>query len=235
MTANAHQSSQTFCIEWKPLIALPNCPPRRRHYRRTSYDDPPDTKDAFKPFKDPVTYRWTPGSLVTVNNQEKSHLEVYKVCSVFWRPDHQTYLTVPYDCTEYSVSDRYKGEPLDTWETLRFGHEAIRGRCVSVVGHCNANDLLAAKGPSNWLGELIPPKHQRHEDPAIANTTGPSLLAGDISIIMAMAALSDSPSKIKETIERSFRPPTWVRHGQWDRASKLHVHPRASICPDLWH
>ena len=236
MTANALPSSPTFYIEWKPLVALPQYTERRAHYRRPSCHDPPDMKEVFGEIDNPVTYRWTPGSLVTVNDQEKSYLIDYKECSVFWRPEHGTYLTVPYDCTRYNVRDRRRRDFLDTWETLRFSHEAINGRCVSVVGHLRPNQLLAAKGPPNWLGELIPPVHQRHGEPAMPNTTGTSYLAGDISIIMALAALSNSSGMIKETIEWSFRPPnqqTWVAHRQWDRASKLNVHARAYLCPDL--
>lgn len=237
MTANALQSSPTFYIEWKALVARPEYNERPQHYRRPSVSDPPDIRDAFRRFNNPVTYRWTPGSLVTITGQERSCLQDYKVCSVFWRPDHQTYLTVPYDCTRYNVRDKAAMSILDTWEPLRFGHEAINGRCVSVVGHCRPNELLAAEGPKNWLGELIPPIHQRHDEPAFPNTAGTSYLAGDISIIMALAALSNSPEKIKETIETSFRPlnkQTWVPHGHWDRASKLYLRTRAYQCPDLW-
>jgi hypothetical protein len=222
MTISALTPFTPFYILWKPLVTLPEHTERPRCYRRTSLCSPPVIKEAFQQqISQPIIYKWTPGSLVPASPQDLPYLEEYKTSSVCWRPDHQTYLTVPYDCTEYSVTDKARDDPLDHWERLKFNHEAIEGRCVSVVGHYNGNEVLAAAGPRNWLGELIPPAHQRHDEPAVPNTAGTSYLAGDISIIMALAALSNTPDLVRWTIANSFRPPnelTWVPHGQMDRS-----------------
>lgn len=218
MTTDALAIYTPFYLLWKPLMALPQHTERPRWYRRTSLCSPPVTKEAFQQqSSQPFIYRWTPGSLDQASAEDLPYLEEYKTSSVVWRPDHQTYLTVPYDCTQNSVTDMERHDPLDHWERLKFNHEVIDGRCVSVVGHRNGNDVLAATGPHNWLGELVPPAHQRHDEPDLPNTVGPSYLAGDISIIMALAALSTTPNLVRWTIANSFRPRnelTWVPHGQ---------------------
>ena len=216
---NQRPTTAHFYISWKHVVARPQNERPRSNMRR-SCRNPPELKEAFLPSEPSPCYAWSPGSLSPVSPSDKAYMEDYKVTSVFWRPDHGTYLTVPYDCTRYSVRHMVQNDPLQDWATLRFNHDAYKGRCVSVIGHCSPNHVLAASGSPSWVGELIPPIHQRHDEPAIPHAQGPSLLAGDISIIMALAALSNGPELVKQTIEWSFRPPNWVRHSQWDRAGE---------------
>ena len=220
---NQRRTTARFYISWKHVVTRPEYDERPRTYRRPSCCNPPELKEAFLPSEPSPCYAWSPGRLSPVSPSDKDYMEDYKVTSVFWRPDHQTYLTVPYDCTRYSVRDMVQNDKLQDWATLKFNHEVYKGtykRCVSVIGHCYPNDLLAARGPVNWTGELIPPIHQRHDEPAIPDAQGPSLLAGDISIIMALAALSNKPELVKETIKLSFLPPVWVPHGNWNRSGE---------------
>jgi WD40 repeat protein len=217
---NQRPTTPHFYISWKHVVTRPEYRERPRATTRPSCLNPPDLKEAFLPSEPSPCYVWSPGRLSPVSHSDKKYMIDYKVTSIFWRPDHQTYLTVPYDCTRYSVRDTARKDVLDDWAPLRFNHETYNGQCVSVVGHCFPNQLLAASGPQSWTGELIPYIHQRHEPPAIVDAQGPSLLAGDISIIMALAALSNGPELVKETIERSFRPPDWLRHGNWNRSGE---------------
>jgi hypothetical protein len=217
---NQRPTTPHFYISWKHVVTRPEYDERPRTPIRRSCLNPPELKEAFLPSEPSPCYVWSPGRLSPISPSDKAYMEDYKVTSVFWCPDHQTYLTVPYDCTRYSVRHMVQNDPLQDWATLRFNHEAYKGRCVSVIGHCSPNHVLAASGSPSWIGELIPPIHQRHDEPAIPHAQGPSLLAGDISIIMALAAFSNRPELVKETTEWSFRPPNWVPHGSWNRAGE---------------
>lgn len=203
-----------FFLAWKHIETDPHHPEPRRCYHDTSFKNPPMTKEAFKPARRSPVHAWTPGRMEPV--PDSPNWQLYMASSVFWRPDHQTYLTVPYDCTHESVQEKARTDELQNWERIMFGHESINGRCVSVLGHRKTSHLLAAAGPSDWMPELVPYTHQRHEDPAFPATQGTSLLAGDISILMGLAALSTSPENTRQTIQTSFRTSdrhTWVPHG----------------------
>jgi hypothetical protein len=115
------------------------------------------------------------------------------------------------------VKDRAEIDTLDHWETLKFNHESIDGRPLSVISHDAGNDTLAGGGPANWVGQLIPPIHQRYGEPSEPDTQGTSMLAGDISILLGLASLSAPASDTKQIIESSFRPPghdKWVPHSK---------------------
>ena len=213
--------SSPFCIAWKHVSTHPQHPERPRCGCRLSLRSPPVVKEAFVPSEASPIYAWSPGSLRPVQLSDQEEMQLYNMSSVFWRPDHQTYLTVPYDCTQISVRDRALIDELDNWERLKFGHDIYKGRCVSVIGHRYGNDVLAATGPGSWMPQLIPFLHQRHDSPATLGAQGTSLLAGDISIIMGLVALSATPSMVKETIERSFRPPMWVRHAHTGNSGEM--------------
>jgi hypothetical protein len=217
-------SSVRFYVSWKH-IAIHHQPNRRQsYYRNTSLTKPPVTKDGFRVFLSSSIYSWTPGTLRPVSTLEEKQLRIYRTSSSVWCPDHQTYLTVPYDCTEINVRDKADVDPLDDWNRLKFGHESFNGRPLTVIGHLYPEEILAGTGPSSWIGELIPHVHQRHGEPAPLNTHGTSLLAGDLSILLGLAALSTTPDQTRNVIQTSFWPTKdtsgWVPHGTSTKHSK---------------
>lgn len=222
MAAQEGQTYVPFCLTFKHIIRHPNDTTRPRYYRRTSLSCPPMIATAFQTSSWSDAFSWTPGFMRHLSHDEAQDLTTHSTSSIFWCSDHQTYLTVPYDCTETSVRDRAEVEVLDNWERLRFGHEARRlnneRRAVSVIGHQYAEPGLAAVGPPSWVPQLIPEPHQRSGSPAPLDTTGTSLLAGDLSILMGLAALSTTLDNVPYTIQESFRPPLhnlgWKTHDQ---------------------
>lgn len=225
MNTDPTQDDTLFYLAWKHIGPQPHETRNRTIWRRTSsLRNPPVFKEAFQLRSLSPVYLWSPGTLRPTTSVDRQHLRPYKVSSVYWCPDHGTYLTVPYDCTTENVHDRARNDELDNWERLKFGHGAINGRCVSVLGHRYGSDVLAAGGPANWMPELIPSIHNRYESPAIPGARGPSYLTGDISILMGLAALSTTPERVVPTIATSFRPEgttTWRPHRRFADASKI--------------
>jgi hypothetical protein len=182
---------------------------------------------------------WSPGLVRPLDEQAKNHLSTLNTSSMIWCEDHQTYLTVPYDCSTINVLDRVKEDELDNWERLRFGHDVLAlpngNRSVSVVGHRYPNDDLAATGPSSWMPQLIPNAHQCQK-PVSSDTTGQSFLAGDLSILLGLIALSTTADRIRDTVKECFRPDPdsteWRTHSHESFGStmiRIHVSADADL------
>jgi hypothetical protein len=214
-----------FYIRYKRIDPDPQLAGARPSYRSTFLKTPPIKKEEFltRAFSD--IYAWNPGTLQLVSPQDRPYLRLHKTSSVYWCPSQQTYLAVDYDCTAVSVKDRAKKDALDDWARLTFEHKSIGGQCVSVLGHRCTSEQLAAEAPITWKTELIPDAHRRESSPGPPGTYGPSLLAGDLSLLLGLAAAS-SPEDPKQTIQRCFRPHKhlrqWVRHNKSKTASKSH-------------
>jgi hypothetical protein len=198
--------------------------------------------DAYRFTPSTELYRWTPGVLQHPDQDTAQNLSTHRTSSIFWCRDHQTFLTVPYDCTVVNVADMAAVDELDNWERLKFFHETLgfysENRAVSVVGHRYPEDKLAATGPTRWVPQLIPDAHQRNGDPAQLGINGTSLLAGDLSILLGLAALSTTPSTVPLTIQECFRPhplnSNWVTHDRQSFGSRyliLSFVLRTNQCP----
>lgn len=221
MATLEHDTYVPFCFTYKHIMKRPNHTARPRYYRRTSLSCPPVVANAFEASEFSETYTWAPGVLRRLNAEHAQNLTTHSTSSIFWCSDHRTFLTVPYDCTAISVEERAREDELDSWERLRFGHESLylnnQHRAVSVVGHRYPEDNLAAVGPPSWVPQLIPNPHQRNGSPAPQNASGTSLLAGDLSILLGLAALSTTPDTVPLTIQQSFRPTEsfeWLMHNR---------------------
>ena len=109
------------------------------------------------------------------------------------------------------------------WRRLMFNHIDHDSTAVSVIGFDLEHNVLASQGSSNWMPELLPQTYNHNQDIVhgcsyMAPRTG---LAGDLSVLLGMAALSVRPSitpngnmfaPILRTLERSFTPPVWREH-----------------------
>ena len=125
---------------------------------------------------------------------------------------------VPYDCRWRSV----KAERDATghgWRRLTFTYTDDNPP-LSVIGLDTEHLVLASRGSPAWMPELVPPTYNHNMDRfngPIANRTG---LAGELPIILGMAALSSAPPRaegamaeyISSVIENSFHPPEWRTH-----------------------
>lgn len=185
---------------------------------------PPTDKHAFTILGTTGWICWRDGVL-QVAPIDTSHLRHHCTTSMFWCADRQAFLHVPYDCTNVNVGKAPGGEragiPLD-WEKLSFHHQDFgQSACISRVGYKFEKTELGANGRPAWMPELLPPVYQFH------NTTKYQQchLAGDLSVIIALAAFSTAPNTMLTTIQSSFRRPAgasteWRLHGRVGEGSK---------------
>jgi hypothetical protein len=229
-----------FSFTYKDIVERPNSPPRPKYHRDTSLNTPQVIAGGFQIVQWSPTYAWTPEALYISEQEIAKSLATHCTSSIFWCSDHETFLTVPYDCTVTNVKDKAKEDELDNWERLKFSYDKLHSnfgnQCVSVVGHRYPENKLAAMGPVSWVPQLIPGEHQRWDPPAVLNTSGPTTLAGDLSIVLGLAALSAAVENVVETIQKCFRPGTrnlkWMSHGRATPASTLPA-ARFVDCTDI--
>jgi hypothetical protein len=198
-------------------------------HRRT---EPPDSlwlpsarKDAFIASEDGGWYRWSPGSVQAVPPNQRSTIQPFSTASLIWCPDRQAFLQVPFDCTRRNAAEVYNGIPLD-WEGLSFHHQTdSEGRCISRLGYKYEKDKLAACGSETWMPQLLPVRYQCPETPEYQ---GFCHLAGELSILVALAALSTTSSNLMHWVIgncfHSSSPPTWKPHNKPKAPSKSPTH-----------
>lgn len=141
-----------------------------------------------------------------------------QVCSLFYNSETCSFLGVPYDCREKSV-EREKDSTGLGWRRLMFDYtdDAIP---LSVIGFDLQYHVLAARGSSSWMPELVPPTYNHNQERLHGSLSPRTGLAGDLSILLGMAALSVAPTRrveemgpvILNVLGTSFRPPEWRRH-----------------------
>lgn len=106
---------------------------------------------------------------------------------MFWCEDRQAFLQVPYDCTKVDVSDALSTSERDIplpWSGLTFRHApGPDNRSLSLVGYAYEELILDAPGSLVWMPELLPEQYDGY-----LNDGEPARLAGDLSIIIGLAA-----------------------------------------------
>jgi hypothetical protein len=184
---------------------------------------PPTKMDAFKNRGITGWYSWRDGEVQKVANTDvDTHLRLHRTTSMFWCADRQAFLHVPYDCTRVNVGIKRDGVPLK-WERLSFHHKEFKqAECISLVGYRYEKNELGAEGSPAWVPELIPSVYQLHKPSEYQQCH----LAGDLSVLIALAAFSTVPADMVATIRDSFRrragaPTTeWRLHGRHENGSK---------------
>jgi hypothetical protein len=210
-------SSVRFWVSWKHITIHHQTEDRPSYYRYTTLGTPPVTTAGFEVVKQSPIFQWTPGLLIPTPPAQEETLRIHGTSSLVWCPDHRTYLVVPFDCTKINVSDRVEANEEDNWDRLKLIHESFHGNPLNVISHHYPDIVLAGPGPSESLRELIP-----HGGPAShaysSDTSGTPLLAGDLSLLLGLTALSTTPDQTKNVIESSFWPrwdtSGWIPYGK---------------------
>ena len=176
---------------------------------------PPSVPEAVDTWAETPWMRWTSTGMQPASAVGNSDVSV---CSLFYNSETFYFLGVPYDCRRKSVKAERDSIGLG-WRRLMFrytDHEPP----LSVVGFDSEYHVLAARGSSNWMPELVPPTYNQNQEKyhgVIASRTG---IAGELSVILGMAALSCAPTARPENMAAyvlrvlgvSFRPPHWRLH-----------------------
>jgi hypothetical protein len=198
-------------------------------HRRT---EPPDSlwlpsvqKDAFTASGDGDWRQWSPGNVQAVPPNEISTIRLFSTVSLIWCPDRQAFLQVPYDCTEQSVAEAYKDGIHIDWKGLSFHHQTdSEGHCISRLGYIYDRNELAARGSETWIPQLLPERYQCLEKPQYP---GSCHLAGQLSILVGLAALSTTSKWMHWVVENCFHsgsPPTWRPHNRPREPGKSPTH-----------
>jgi hypothetical protein len=184
---------------------------------------PPDQKDGFTVSEDGGWYRWSPGNVQAVPPSERPMIRPFSTVSLIWCPDQQAFLQVPYDCTERNVAETYKDGAIHVdWEGLSFHHQTdSEGRCIARLGYKYEKNQLAAYGSETWMPQLLP---ERYQCPEIPEYPGFCHLAGELSILVGLAALSTTSSNLMHWVIgncfHSGSTPTWRPHNKPKGPSK---------------
>ena len=167
-------------------------------------------------------FKWSPGRVQPVPANERSTIRPLSTVSLIWCPDQQAFLQVPYDCTERNVAEVYNdvGIPLE-WKGLSFHHTAnTEGHCISMLGYKYERNQLAARSSKTWMPQLLPQRYQCPENPEYP---GSCHLAGELSILVGLAAFSTTRTWMHWVIENCFHNgpgPAWMRHDKPKGPSK---------------
>jgi len=184
---------------------------------------PPDQMNGFTVLDRGGWFQWSPGRVLPVPPNEISTIRVFSTVSLVWCPDRQAFLQVPYDCTERNVAEAYNddGIPLE-WKGLSFHHKTnTQGRCISMLGYKYEKNQLAARSSEIWMPQLLPQRYQCPEKPEYP---GSCHLAGELSILVGLAAFSTTPKWMHWVIENCFHngsDPVWTPHDKPQGPSKL--------------
>jgi uncharacterized Zn-finger protein len=181
-------------------------------------------KDSFTVSEDGGWYKWSPGNVQAVAPNERSMIRLFSTVSLIWCPDRQAFLQVPFDCTKRNAAEIYNGIPID-WEGLSFHHQTdSEGRCISMLGYKYERNQLAARASETWMPQLLP---KRYQGPEIPEYPGPCHLAGELSILVGLAALSTTSDWMHWVIRNCFHSgslPTWKPHNKPREPGKSPTH-----------
>jgi hypothetical protein len=168
-------------------------------------------------------HKWSPGNVQEVPPSERSTIRVFSTVSLIWCPDRQAFLQVPFDCTRLNAAEVYSGIYVD-WEGLSFHHQIdLEGRCISRLGYKYERNKLAARGSETWMPQLLPVRYQCPETPEFP---GFCHLAGELSILVGLAALSTTSIWMHWVVENCFHSgsPTWRPHNRPREPGKSPTH-----------
>lgn len=157
---------------------------------------------------------------------------VYRTTSLYF--NNETFWGVPYDATraqvgngrqdsgdtssdddadgeeEVAVHSRY--EWLD-WHRLGFRHQIQTYTSIAMIA--GPEDRLVAQRPDQrWVQELLPDvyhapdTHSRSTDPRVGT------MNGDLTVLIALLALSVRPDLVKRTLEHCIRGDGWRHHSR---------------------
>lgn len=140
-----------------------------------------------------------------------------RCCSMFFDFERNFYVVAPYNClaTDVDQDDDYNIYNMP-WRRINFEHKETslpsggRGRPLSCLAFAPATrfHLHSAPHPA-WIPQLLPDTY-RSESPGSTFRTG---LAGELTILLGLAAFSCEPIKVIDTIRDSLRLPVWQPHG----------------------
>ena len=221
-----------FCFSIKPIKPDYGIQPPHVTLGSNPVWEPPTVHGAFTATAVAPWYYWYNGTVSEVPPQNRAHIQVHRTTSMFWCYDRQAFVHVPYDCTAVDVKDAMGGlqgnVPLP-WNKITFHNKIINNRCVSLLGYGYERDELGAPGSPSWMPELLP---QRYQYQGTSATLGRCQLAGDLSIILGLAAFSMSPQatakSIGESLRRTASGTEWTPHGGQGQGSKALSHYRTT-------
>ncbi|KAJ9604569.1 hypothetical protein H2200_010682 [Cladophialophora chaetospira] len=162
----------------------------------------PSDSGSFLPENESNWWIWDPGwhqpyhglqRLRPRNDYEVSAYRPYKSCTIIWAPERQHYLHIPIDRTTTDQEDH-------VWRRLSFGYDEHRPH-IAVIGHSRESEWLKDPGPEKWFPKLLPIAYQAQE-----YSTSFCGLAGELSILVGLTALSTTPEESLRALDQSFRP-----------------------------
>ena len=193
-------------------------PPRRLNHQQ-GFFFPPNRSDALITrsecllrYKDRVFREVVQNDHVRGQVNVMQHYRAATVFSQATSTDHL--LTVPFDARRSNVSERDHD-----WKNLGFEYKFVpnvgTGTCASVE-FIGENEDLPALVPGAWE-RLIPQpyRYQRTDDDGNPKPSGTTFagLIGSLPLLVALAAFSACPGKLKTTLETSRSPEgRWVPH-----------------------
>lgn len=185
---------------------------------------PPDEK-AFELVSHPKWYFWCRGVVSEASSDVVHKIKTHRTTSMFWVHGCQAFLHIPVDCTEVAVKVAMGGPEKDMplhWEKITFYHVEYQNKCLSVVGYRYEKEELGAKGSPDWMPQLLPLVYEPHGP---TQYTESSQLAGDLSVLLSLAAFSTPPTTevqtIGELLRRTDEGTVWGGDGLTGEGSKM--------------
>lgn len=139
-----------------------------------------------------------------------------RCCSMFFDYERNFYVVAPYNCltTDADQDEDYNVYNM-AWRRINFEYketclpEGGRGRPLSCLAFAPASrfHLHSAPNPA-WSPQLLPTTYFS-ESPGSSFKTG---LAGELTILLGLAAFSCQPSTLIEDLGKSLKLPLWRGH-----------------------
>ena len=166
---------------------------------------PPVMAAEFSPGGQQRLFRWHDGNMQTFNQPCPGDNQKYSAATIFSQGQSKALLAVLCDARSTNAIDAWG------WKSLKFeAAEPPAAPTVSRVGPDLKYERLRAPGGQSWVGQLLPPCYHNQDQ----LTSGPTItgLVGRLPILIALAALSTSASKIKDVLSESIRGYKWIPH-----------------------
>ena len=167
------------------------------------------------------TYRWTPSSFNMVQSLNSAEFETYLTSSIFYCDHCNRYFTVGYNCRTENVEAREERDVQNGWKKLQFHN--IRGvddQCIALVGDAygggrlDQGGRLGTTGPDRWFDTpALLPESCQHPQHWPSDYVGDCVMAGQLSMIIALIAQKTTLIDLPTVFKQCFRPcQTWVPH-----------------------
>ena len=164
---------------------------------------PPVTTKAFTHRGQERLFRWNDGNMESFNGQCPKANQGHSAATIFSQGQSRALLSVMCDAGAQSVTGAWGWRPL--------GFEAAPAvPTLSRVGHKFKNETLRSPGGQPWVGQLLPSCY--HCPGSLTNRPAITGLTGELPILIALAALSTSASKINDVFTGSIRGHKWKPH-----------------------